>query len=37
MEIQKELLPSEKLKPLFDDATKLEFGRNFTDHMFWME
>jgi branched-chain amino acid aminotransferase len=37
MEIRKELLPPEKLKPLFEDATKLEFGKNFTDHMFTME
>ena len=37
MEIRKELLPSEKLKPLFEDATMLEFGKNFTDHMFTME
>ncbi|UCE51560.1 MAG: branched-chain amino acid aminotransferase [Desulfobacterales bacterium] len=37
MKIRKELLPSEKLKPLFEDATKLEFGKNYTDHMFWME
>ena len=37
MEIRKKLLPPEKLKPLFRDATKLEFGKNFTDHMFTME
>ena len=37
MEIRKELLPFKKLKPLFEDATKLEFGKNYTDHMLWME
>jgi len=37
MEIKRELLSSEKLKPLFDDPTKLEFGKSFTDHMFTME
>ena len=37
MEIRKDLVPFEKLKPLFEDATKLEFGKTFTDHMFWME
>ena len=34
MEIRKTLLSSEKLKPLFGDATKLLFGKQFTDHMF---
>jgi len=37
MEIRKESLPSEKLKPLFDDPMKLEFGKTFTDYMFTME
>lgn len=37
MEIRKNLLPSEKLKSVFEDATMLEFGKNFTDHMFTME
>ena len=37
MKIQKKLLPPEKRKPLFKDATTLEFGKNFTDHMFTME
>ena len=36
MEIKKTLLPAEKLKPLFDDALKLKFGKNFTDYMFTM-
>ena len=37
MEIKQELLPPEKLKPLFDDPMKLEFGKTFTDYMFTME
>jgi len=37
MEIKKELLPPERLKPLFDDPMKLEFGKTFTDYMFTME
>jgi branched-chain amino acid aminotransferase len=37
MEIRKKLLPPAKLKPLFKDPTQLEFGKNFTDHMFTME
>jgi branched-chain amino acid aminotransferase len=37
MQIRKELLSSKKLKPLFKDATKLDFGKNYTDHMFSME
>ncbi len=37
MEIKQELLPPEKLKPLFDDPMKLEFGKIFTDYMFTME
>lgn len=37
MEIKKEILPSEKRKPLPPDPTRLEFGRTFTDHMFTME
>jgi len=37
MEIRKERLPADKLKTLFKDATKLEFGKNYTDHMFLME
>lgn len=37
MEIKKELLPPEKLKTLFDDPMKLEFGKTFTDYMFTME
>ena len=36
MEIKKTLLPAEKLKPLFEDALKLKFGKNFTDYMFTM-
>ncbi|NIM17220.1 MAG: branched-chain amino acid aminotransferase [Candidatus Aminicenantes bacterium] len=36
MEIKRTLLPSEKLKPLYDDALKLKFGVNFTDYMFTM-
>jgi branched-chain amino acid aminotransferase len=37
MNIQKELVQTEKQRPLFEDATKLEFGKNFTDHMFTMD
>jgi branched-chain amino acid aminotransferase len=36
MEIKKTLLPTGKLKPLFEDALKLKFGKNFTDYMFTM-
>jgi len=35
--IKKILLPSAKLKPLFTDASKLQFGCTFTDYMFTME
>ncbi len=37
MEIKKNLLPSGKLKPLYDDPLKLKFGTTFTDYMFTME
>jgi len=37
MEIEKDLLPPEELKPLFSDPMKLEFGKAFTDYMFTME
>jgi len=37
MEIEKSPLSSDKLKPLPSDATQLEFGKTFTDHMFTME
>ncbi len=37
MEIKKTLLPPERLKPLFQDAKSLPFGRNFTDYMFTMQ
>ena len=37
MEIKKTLVPQKKLKPLYQDALKLQFGRNFTDYMFTME
>ena len=37
MEIKKVLLPSEKLKPMYDDPLKLPFGKNFTDYMFTLE
>jgi branched-chain amino acid aminotransferase len=33
MEISKTLLSPDKQKPLFEDATKLLFGKQFTDHM----
>ena len=37
MEIRKQLLPPAKLKPLFGDPMKLDFGKTFTDYMFTME
>ncbi|MDI6739134.1 MAG: branched-chain amino acid aminotransferase [Candidatus Edwardsbacteria bacterium] len=37
MDIKKILLPQDKLKPLYADALKLQFGRQFTDHMFAMQ
>lgn len=37
MKIRQELLPSFRLKPLFKDPTKLDFGKNYTDHMFLMD
>jgi branched-chain amino acid aminotransferase len=37
MNISRELIAKEKLKPLFDDPLKLPFGRNFTDYMFSMD
>ncbi|MCK4836430.1 MAG: branched-chain amino acid aminotransferase [Candidatus Aminicenantes bacterium] len=37
MEIKKTVLPSEKLKPLFTDATALLFGKQFTDYMFTLD
>jgi hypothetical protein len=37
MEIRKTLLPPASLKPLFEDALKLHFGRQFTDYMFKMD
>jgi branched-chain amino acid aminotransferase len=37
VEIKKERLPHDKLKPLFKDPMRLKFGRNFTDYMFTME
>ncbi len=37
MDIAREMVAKEKLKPLFEDPLKLPFGRNFTDHMFTME
>jgi branched-chain amino acid aminotransferase len=36
MEIKKTLLPPGKLKPLYEDAAKLKFGKTFTDYMFTM-
>ncbi|MBI4727819.1 branched-chain amino acid aminotransferase [candidate division TA06 bacterium] len=36
MNIQTTLLPKEKLKPLYSDPLKLQFGRTFTDYMFTM-
>lgn len=37
MNIEKILLPADKLKPLYADPLKLPFGRTFTDYMFTME
>lgn len=37
MKIKKTLLREDRLKPLFEDASKLPFGRMFTDYMFTME
>lgn len=37
MDIARELVPQDKRKPLFADPLKLQFGRQFTDHMFTME
>lgn len=37
MEIKKTLTKPENLKELFKDASQLDFGKNFTDHMFTME
>lgn len=34
MNIKTTLLPKEKLKPLYPDPLKLQFGRTFTDYMF---
>jgi branched-chain amino acid aminotransferase len=34
VQIHVELLPPDKLKPLYTDSSKLGFGRLFTDHMF---
>jgi len=34
MNIKTTLLPKEKLKALYSDPLKLQFGRNFTDYMF---
>ncbi|MDO9391259.1 MAG: branched-chain amino acid aminotransferase [bacterium] len=36
MNIQTTLLPKEKLKALYADPLKLQFGRTFTDYMFTM-
>lgn len=36
MDIKKTLLPPDKRKPLYDDASKLKFGKTFTDYMFTM-
>lgn len=36
MTIKQTLLPPERLKPLFADPLKLQFGRTFTDYMFTM-
>ena len=36
MDIKKTLLPAEKLKPLYEDALRLKFGKMFTDYMFTM-
>jgi len=37
MKIEKELLPPGRLKPVYSDPLKLDFGKNFTDHMFSMD
>ncbi len=37
MEIKKTLIKPDKMKKLFTDASQLDFGTNFTDHMFTME
>lgn len=37
MDIKKTLLPSEKLKPLYEDALKLGFGKIFTDYIFTLK
>jgi branched-chain amino acid aminotransferase len=37
MDIKKTLLSKDQLKPLYKDASKLPFGRIFTDYMFTME
>jgi len=37
MNISREAIAKEKLKPLFDDPLNLPFGRNFTDYMFTMD
>jgi branched-chain amino acid aminotransferase len=37
MDIAKTILPPEKLKPLFTDASKLLFGQQFTDHIFTLK
>jgi branched-chain amino acid aminotransferase len=37
MDIKRELTGPDRLKPLFEDAMKLEFGKTFTDHMFTMQ
>ena len=37
MKIEKELLPREKQKAIYEDPLKLDFGKNFTDHMFTMD
>jgi branched-chain amino acid aminotransferase len=37
MDIKQTLLPQDRLKPLYADALKLVFGRQFTDHMFAMQ
>ena len=37
MRIKKELLSPDRLKPVYSDPLKLDFGKNFTDHMFSMD
>jgi branched-chain amino acid aminotransferase len=37
MKIRKELLPRERRKAIYEDPMKLDFGKNFTDHMFTMD